>query len=138
LFLPVKPAPFSADRSGVDQQEPNRTLDREAILERVGGDIEFFQEIAGLFAEDCPKLLTEIRTAISTRDPEALQRAAHTLKGSVSNFGAEPARLAALRLEMLGRNGDLTEAPEACSALEQEMQRFTAALAALAHQLGHS
>jgi two-component system sensor histidine kinase/response regulator len=132
---PVKFRTLPADRGGVDQQEANRTLDREVILERVGGDVEFLQEIAGLFAEDCPKLLAEIRTAISTRDPEALQRAAHTLKGSVSNFGAEPARLAALRLEMLGRNGDLTEAPEACSVLEDEMQRFTAALAALARQL---
>jgi HPt (histidine-containing phosphotransfer) domain-containing protein len=120
----------------VDGPETNPLLDREAILERVGGDVEFLQEIAGLVAEDCPKLLTQIRSAISTGDPAAVEHAAHTLKGSVSNFGAEPARQAALRLEMLGRSGDLAQAPEACSVLEQEVQRFTHALTALARQLG--
>jgi HPt (histidine-containing phosphotransfer) domain-containing protein len=135
-MVAVKSQPGPADRRGVDPHENDNLLDREAILERVGGDVEFLQEIAGLFAEDCPKLLTQIRSAVSTGDPVALEHAAHTLKGSVSNFGAEPARQAALRVEMLGRNGDLAQAPEACSALEMEMQRFTAALTALARQLG--
>jgi two-component system sensor histidine kinase/response regulator len=119
----------------VERDETCQTLNREAILERVGGDVDFLQEIADLFAEDCPKLLTEIRSAITTGDPRALEHAAHTLKGSVSNFGAEPARQAAFRLEMIGRNGDLNEAPEAWATLEYEVQRFTEALATLAHQL---
>ncbi|MGE5644468.1 MAG: Hpt domain-containing protein [Acidobacteriota bacterium] len=110
-------------------------LSRGAILERVGGDAEFLRELSGLFAENCPKLLAEIRGSISNRDPRALERAAHSLKGSVSNLGAGPAREAALRLEMLGRSGDLAPAAEACSALEREIERFTDALAALARQL---
>ena len=115
---------------------PSAVLDRDVILERVGGDVEFLQELAGLFVEDCPKLLIEIRSAITSGDALGLEHAAHTLKGSVSNFGAEPAREAAYRLEMLGRNGDLTPAPEACFALEHEIERFTNALNALARQLG--
>jgi two-component system sensor histidine kinase/response regulator len=122
----------------VDGHDARELLNPEAILERVGGDTEFLQEIAGLFAEDCPKLITEIRSAISSGNPVALERAAHTLKGSVSNFGAEPAREAALRLEVLGRNGDLQTAPEACALLEEEVQRFTQALTALADQLNHA
>jgi len=97
--------------------------------------VEFLDEIAALFAEDCPKLLADIRSAIEARNATALEHAAHTLKGSVANFGAEPAREAAFRLEMLGRSGDLKPAPEACAVLEQEMQRFTTALLALARQL---
>jgi two-component system, sensor histidine kinase and response regulator len=115
---------------------PSAVLDRDVILERVGGDVEFLQELAGLFAEDCPKLLTEIRSAIASGDARGLEHAAHTLKGSVSNFAAEPAREAAYRLEMLGRNGNLMPAPEACFALEYEIERFTDALNALARQLG--
>ncbi len=97
--------------------------------------MDFLEEIAALFAEDCPKLLSDIRSAIDKKNATALEHAAHTLKGSVANFGAEPARQAALRLEMLGRSGDLAPAPEACAVLEQEMQRFTVALLALARQL---
>jgi HPt (histidine-containing phosphotransfer) domain-containing protein len=107
-------------------------------MERVDGDVEFLQELAGIFAEDAPKLLNEIRTAISAGDTRSLERAAHTLKGSVANFGAEPAREAAFLLEMLGRSGDLAPAPEACSVLEREISRFTEALTALAQQLGPS
>lgn len=115
---------------------PSGVLDRDAILERVGGDVEFFQELAGIFVENCPKLLGDIRSAILSGDARGLEHAAHALKGSVSNFGAEPAREAAYRLEMLGRTGDLTPAPEACSVLEHEIGRFTDALHALACQLG--
>jgi HPt (histidine-containing phosphotransfer) domain-containing protein len=118
--------------------EPDKTgelLDSSAILDRVGGDVDFLEEIALLFAEDCPKLLTDIRSAIAAQNAGALERAAHTLKGSVANFGAEPAREAAFRLEMLGRSGDLRPAPEVCVLLEREIERFTAALLALARQL---
>ncbi len=105
-------------------------------MERVGGDVEFLQELATLFTDDCPKLMGQIRTAIESGDPHGLEHAAHTLKGSVSNFGAEPAREAALKLEMLGRNGDLKPAPEACVALETEIARFTDALNTFARQVG--
>ncbi len=97
--------------------------------------MDFLEEIAVLFAEDCPRLLTDIRSAIATGDSGALECAAHTLKGCVANFGAEPAREAAFRLEMLGRSGDLRPAPEVCAVLEREVERFTAALLALARQL---
>lgn len=118
-------------------QEPTTVvLDRDVLLERIGGDVEFLQEIAGLFLEECPKLVFEIRTAIASGDAGALERAAHTLKGSVSNFAAQPASEAARRLELIGRTGHLQEAPEACGALETEIERFTLALVALAGQLG--
>jgi HPt (histidine-containing phosphotransfer) domain-containing protein len=120
---------------GVEPDKAGELLDRTAILDRVGGDVEFLDEIAALFAEDCPKLLADIRSAIAAGNPVGLERAAHTLKGSVANFGAEAARQAALRLELLGRSGDLQPAPEACTVLEREMERCTTALLALARQL---
>ncbi len=110
-------------------------LNRDQLMERVGYDPEFLAEIAGLFLNDCPRLLGEIRSAIAVHDARALEQAAHTLKGSVANFAAEPARAAALRLEMLGRGGDFEQAPEACQELESEIERFSAALRALARQL---
>lgn len=131
-LLYIKIRRHSADRQQVDG---DAALDRAAILERVGGDVEFFRELAGLFVEDCPRLLTEIHAAIVAGDARGLEHAAHALKGSVANFGAEPAREAALRLELLGRSGDLTPARDACAALDHEIARFTDALSALARQL---
>ena len=105
-------------------------------MERVGGDREFLQEIAGLALADCPKLLEQIRAALSSGDATSLEKAAHTLKGCVSNFGARRAREAALELEKIGRAGELQRAGDACSALELEMQRFEQALMALAREVG--
>jgi two-component system sensor histidine kinase/response regulator len=122
----------------VEGANHSQVLDREALLDRVGGDLDFLQEIAGLFLEDCPRLLAEIRTAVSGGDARSLEHAAHTLKGSVSNFGAEAAREAAFRLETLGRAGDLAPAPEAFTNLEQEIQKFTQALNALSVELARS
>jgi HPt (histidine-containing phosphotransfer) domain-containing protein len=119
----------------VEPNQPRELLDSSAILDRVGGDVDFLEEIAALFAEDSPKLLGDIRRAIEAGNAGALERAAHTLKGSVANFGAEPAREAALQLEMMGRSGNLAPAVEVCNVLEREITRFTAALLALARQL---
>ena len=121
----------------VETSDNSQVLDRNALMERVDGDVDFLQEIAGLFLEDCPKLLADIRSAVTGGDAHGLEHAAHTLKGSISNFGAEPARQAALRLEALGRSGDLKPAPEALSTLEEEVQRFTTALGALSRELGN-
>jgi two-component system sensor histidine kinase/response regulator len=119
----------------VDARNALPVLDREALLDRVGGDREFLQEIASLFIQDCPRLLGGIKAAVSREDAQGLEHAAHTLKGSVANFGAEAARQAAFRLEALARSGDLTPAAEALSALERELGRFTEALAGLSREL---
>jgi HPt (histidine-containing phosphotransfer) domain-containing protein len=115
--------------------EQAEVLDRTALMERLEGDLELFHEITGLFREDCPKLLTEIRSAVTDANAPALERAAHTLKGCVANFGAEAAFRAALQLERMGRARELEGAGSACETLETEVLRFQQALEALAREL---
>lgn len=92
-------------------------LDRELALSRIGGDLELLQEIALLFLSDSSRMLDEIQKAVAARNAGALDRAAHTLKGCVSNFGAQGLYNAALALERMGRSGDL-------SAMEPTFQRL--------------
>ncbi|MFN0102058.1 MAG: Hpt domain-containing protein [Bryobacteraceae bacterium] len=82
-------------------------LDCAVALERLGGDEELLREVASLFLDEYPILMNEIRVAASSRDAEALHRAAHSMKGSVSNFGADGVYQAAFALETKGRIGDL-------------------------------
>jgi hypothetical protein len=67
-------------------------------------------------------------------DPARLQLSAHVLKGGVATFAARAAFEAALRLEKMGRGGDLSAAPEALAALAQEVERLRPALTALGEQ----
>jgi HPt (histidine-containing phosphotransfer) domain-containing protein len=106
-------------------------LDRKVALSRVGGDVELLREIAGLFLETYPELLTEIHTAADSGDARALERSAHGLKGSVANFGAPAAVEAAMLLETLGRTHKLEDAGRALKNLEAALAALHPALEAL-------
>lgn len=107
-------------------------LDVAAALSRVGGDEELLKEISAIFLEQCPDALSEIRAAVAAANPEALQHSAHSLKGSISNFGAKVAYDAALRLEMMGRQGDFSASAEALTDLERALDHLKPQLAKLA------
>jgi len=106
-------------------------FDLDATLARVEGDRELLQEIIGLFCDEAPGLLAAIQESIARRDAKALGRAVHTLKGSVGHFGAQRAYDAALRLEVMGRSGDLTNVEETYAELEEEVTCLKGALVAL-------
>jgi len=106
-------------------------IDREALLAELGGDEELLAELVETMQAEMPKLLHEVRIALDAGDPALVGRAAHTLKGAVSNFGARPAVDAALALERMGREGELVAAAEAMERLELEMRRLSEALDAI-------
>jgi HPt (histidine-containing phosphotransfer) domain-containing protein len=107
-------------------------FDLSAVLERVGGDQELLKEIANLFLEDAPRLLDLVREAIDAGDALGLQRAAHSLKGSVANFGPQEAVDAAYQLEKMGADGKLEGASDAFTILESELQKVFGELSQVA------
>jgi CheY-like chemotaxis protein/HPt (histidine-containing phosphotransfer) domain-containing protein len=110
---------------------PEVPLDRADLLDRVGGDLALLREIVGVFLDTFPGMLAELQQAFQRRDPAALHRVAHTLKGMVGNFGARAAVEAALRLEGMGRTQDLDQVGPALAELEQALDRLRPALARL-------
>ena len=85
-----------------------------------------------LFIEDYPSRLSEIRDAVARKDSRTLERAAHSLRGAISNFHAKSAIGAALRLEDIGRFGNMIHAVEALSVLETDLADLKLALSAAA------
>ncbi len=118
-------------KSAVEIQQQLANLDHALALERVGGDEGLLREIAVLFLDEYPAMMAEIRAALDSGNAVALERAAHSLKGSVGNFGAQAAFHAALRLEAIGRARDLTSAREAFRSLVVAMDSLRPALTAL-------
>ena len=113
-------------RAKSQEQEP---MDTAAALARVGGNVELLREMVALFLQELPELLTNLRDAIGAGNANAIERAAHKLKGSVGNFSAQPAFEAALKLEVLGRDGSLTNAEPVYADLEREIERLKSAMA---------
>jgi HPt (histidine-containing phosphotransfer) domain-containing protein len=93
--------------------------------------MELVVDVAGLFLDDCPQLLSDIKDSIAHGDNETLRIAAHTLKGSAANLSARPISEAALKLEMMGRDDDMSSAVEAYTMLEEEFERLKPVLAKL-------
>jgi CheY-like chemotaxis protein len=107
-------------------------FDPAESLKRVGDDVGLLRDLAGMFEVEGPKMLAQVRAAVAANDAAQLKRAAHTLKGAVGTFGARSTFEAALRLEMMGRDGDLAGAAGAAQALEQAVARLQQALAEFA------
>jgi HPt (histidine-containing phosphotransfer) domain-containing protein len=111
-------------------------FDQEALLDRVDNDREFLAETVEMLEEDGPDLLGQIRSAIDAGDSESLSVAAHTYKGMVANFCADSTAEAALRLEMMGKHGDLAGASEAFAVLEDLARQLATALQELVQGAG--
>ena len=107
-------------------------LDRALALERLGGDEELLQEVAKLFLEEYPGLMAEIREGIEIQDANRVERAAHSLKGSVANFASEAAWEAAFALEKMGREKQLNDAQSAYAHLAVVMNSIEPELSQLA------
>jgi PAS domain S-box-containing protein len=107
---------------GSSVQAQLQQLDESLALSRVGGDVDLLKEVVELFLDDYPSTFEKIKGAVDSRDATALEHHAHSLKGSVSTFGANRAFEAAFELEKQGRSGDLTGAPEGLLQLEQALE----------------
>jgi two-component system sensor histidine kinase/response regulator len=103
-------------------------IDWSNVQDRFEGDLALFCEITRLFLADCPKRLSVMHDALSCGDYRTLERVAHSMRGSVGNFGATTASEAAQRLEELAHRGDAEELPSACASLEREVNRLAAVL----------
>ncbi len=104
-------------------------VDFDELLERVGGDTEFLQELFDLFLEDSAGLLDEIKENIAKGDHEALSRTAHKLKGSIANFAPTgPVFDAAKSLEFMGKDKDLGNADSSYQELAEQLNTLHATI----------
>jgi CheY-like chemotaxis protein len=102
--------------------QPTGHFDYLAALERSDKDI--IEIIGEEFLRGIPAYLSAIDSALNKGEIEKIQRAAHTLKGVIGNFGAKPATECARRIEQAAESGDLVTAKENFQALQTEMATF--------------
>jgi len=96
-------------------------LDTGEALNRLQGDKELLADLAEVFLRDYPAQLADLRNSLDCGDARGLSRAAHSLKGSVANFGARRVFEAALELEKTANGGDLAGCTRPYAALRAEL-----------------
>ncbi len=107
-----------------DAAQESEAVDLASALERLGGDRNLYDELVGVFKNECPSMAAEMRRAIDDNDVKTLARSAHTLRGSSSNLGAVAVAEAALELEKLARAEKLDGAGKQFKVLESEIERL--------------
>jgi HPt (histidine-containing phosphotransfer) domain-containing protein len=127
----VQPKGADSDTSEVERDP---LPDKAAVVAAFDDDLEFFREAVGMFMEDHPRMMQDIRAAVQENDADRLHRSAHALKGMAGNFQAVPVFEAARTLEDMGRSQDLDHAETAWRRLSDEMERLCARLTAMAEE----
>jgi CheY-like chemotaxis protein/HPt (histidine-containing phosphotransfer) domain-containing protein len=107
---------------------PKEVWNKERALARLDNDLDFLGEIVQLFLEDCPVRMAEIRDAIARGDALLLQRAAHTLKGALSNLEAPAAYRAAVQFEATTKEENGAKVQAAYTKLEEAIHALEPAL----------
>jgi CheY-like chemotaxis protein len=92
------------------------------------GGMGLVKQIVEVYLNTAEDTVCQIEQAVAAGDAETLRRAAHTLKSSSVNVGAE--RLSGLfrQLETFGREGRLEEAQSLLAGMRHAYQRSTAEL----------
>ena len=84
------------------------------------GGLGLARKILRIYLDSAGDLVGQIEQAIATGDAEALRRAAHSLKSSSANVGAETLSGLFKQLEELGREGKLDEASSVVDVTRRE------------------
>jgi signal transduction histidine kinase/CheY-like chemotaxis protein len=112
---------------GAPQTINRTTLDGLRDLDPDGGN-GLVREVLGMFLEATPRAVTELRSAVAAGGSKALAQAAHALKSSAANVGAESLSLGYRELEKLGREDRVDEAVALVDSVVAEHERALAAL----------
>jgi signal transduction histidine kinase/DNA-binding response OmpR family regulator len=102
-------------------------------LERLGGDETLFHEVIEIFLDDVPKHMASLGRAITAGDAEAVEGAAHTLKGELGYLGISEVSQKARELEDLGRNSDLRLAPSLYATFASELSELLTSMRSTMH-----
>ena len=99
-----------------------------ALLDSVGGDHEFLQDLVETFFQDAPLQFSSMQTALEQNDPETFRRAAHSLKSNSASFGATHLAQICKQLEDIGKSGQLGSASPLLQDAEMEFDQVKEAL----------
>ena len=90
----------------------------DPIVQAVGGNVKLLERVSDAFARQTPTLIATMRAAVAASDGDSLFRAAHTMKGAVSNFDGDPSFDLSVMVEQAALKDDFARAASLVTRLE--------------------
>jgi HPt (histidine-containing phosphotransfer) domain-containing protein len=108
-------------------------FDRAGALEGVSGDSALLRELARMFLDLSPAMLSKVKLAVADRDFEGTQRTVRALKGAAGHFGADKVAAAACALAGRAKARDASmvdsvyfDLEAAVAVLQTALEKFVA------------
>ncbi len=106
----------TSDKSDIMSNHELPLYDWESSLEMIGGEEELLLSVLEMFLQEVPEYMDSLQQELAQQEYMSAARTAHTLKGLLATFCAQPATTAALNLEQAAKKQD------GCEGLLQELQ----------------
>jgi HPt (histidine-containing phosphotransfer) domain-containing protein len=104
-------------------------LDKQVALERIEYDQELYDEICGIFRDDVPQIMAQLKEAFNVGDIPVATRSAHSLKSAAANIGATRLYETAKLAESALRAGELANINTLIAEIDQNLLRVMEVLA---------
>jgi CheY-like chemotaxis protein/HPt (histidine-containing phosphotransfer) domain-containing protein len=98
------------------------------VLERLGGDEQLLRDVIGIFLEDIPTHMTNLRQGIAKGNAESIVKTAHSLKGELGYLGIPKVSQRARELEQMGSKNDLERVAGEFALFETEISAVIASI----------
>ncbi|MBF0387110.1 MAG: Hpt domain-containing protein [Candidatus Omnitrophica bacterium] len=102
----------------------SQVIDVKDVLERVQGDKEFMLELFDIFMEDFTGKRDTFWKAFEKHDTSGFQMIAHGLKGATGNISAAQMHDNCVALDLMGKDGDISNARPALELLDRQFAEF--------------
>jgi two-component system, sensor histidine kinase and response regulator len=129
LGKPIEPAQLIETLSRFLKAQPApAAVDRAALRELTGGDVEFERELAETFVSSGDQCLAEIMAALKISDFDTVRKRAHSLKGASANIHALDLSQAASSLESAVRENSIPAIGGLVAQLSEKLAAVNAEL----------
>jgi HPt (histidine-containing phosphotransfer) domain-containing protein len=108
-------------------------INPDRLHEVAMGDDEFLRELIDLYLSDAPVQLDALCRAVNSKNGAAVSAAAHKLKGSCGNVGAEGLVALCQKLETSAKASRLHELPDLFQQVRREFEEANEALHNMKH-----
>lgn len=109
-----------------EENRPKDTIpiDLPSVMERIGGDETFLQDLIDIFVEDFIEKYTKLKHAIEENDFKAIKEIGHSLKGSSGNLSLNGLLDTSSNIERSGNEKDIEEAKALFIQLNREFEKL--------------
>jgi|GEM_PF-450706 len=99
-------------------------IDLSSVLERIGGDKSFLQELLDLYIEDFSEKYGQLNQAIEQKNYDLIRELGHSLKGSSANLSFFPLQETSCQIEIAGKEENIEKAEQALVSLKYEFKKL--------------